>query len=239
MRTSSVRQWINFGIILGVGIYLLSLPAYAGNTTNSTSDDSTKTVLLYPRTDEIFSPRIYGTKSATDNVVLMISPGNDQDEKLFLDLYPRLQPLVAKGDVRLEIKLWGHIQGGLPYFLVAQCLEPNVMPLYLYEVFRAGPEARYNSPLDLESLSVMQALGDPQLTPDGLTGDEFHRRLNWCLSKRQSGMIYSETSRFNSIYNWALKNSGVYNTAAVVNQKIFDGNVEADAVMNALGSNNP
>jgi hypothetical protein len=194
---------------------------------------------IYPKPADLFSPRVYGNANAPNNVVLMIAPGNDSDEKFYITVYPLLTPLVNAGKVRLEIKLWGHQQGNLPYFLVAQCLDPNAMPLYLYNLFINGEAVRYSAATDVEAYAVQQALQDPQFLMPGLSKDQFRQRLNWCLSKRREGMIYSETSRHGSIYNWGLRDSGVWNTAAVVNQKVFDGEVDPQDIIKSLQERKP
>lgn len=215
------------GALAITGSCLAATPPYAAESANQSAH-------IYPQTDEIFSPRIYGKASAGTNVILMISPANHQDEELWVNLYPQLQPLVAAGKIKLEIKLWGHMQLGLPIYLVAQCLDPSTMPLYLYEMFGKGMNARFTAPTDLEEYALEQALQDPQLRTPGLTEDEFHRRLAWCLSKRNEGMIYSEDSRFNNIYDWKLKDSGVLAPAVVVNQTVFDGTAVAESVMDEI-----
>ncbi len=92
----SVRWRISLAVLFLAVIlsYFRPVLAEPGSTVGQENVDA---ALVYPRSSEIFSRRIYGSENASNKVILMISPGNETDEKLFVDLYPKLQPLVAAG----------------------------------------------------------------------------------------------------------------------------------------------
>ena len=229
----SVR-WRIFLAVLFLAVILSYFRPVLAEPGSTVGQENVDPALVYPRSSEIFSPRIYGDEKAPNKMILMLSPGNESDEKLFVDLYPVLQPLVAAGKVQLEIRLWAHIDDRLPVFLVAQCLTPSAMPLYLYKLFMKVRKAPYPAPADVGRFAGETVLHEPALFPAGLGAEQMRNRLNWCLTKRKEGMIYAETSRHQSIYDFALKESGYLGTAAVVNQRVFDGEVSADELIKAL-----
>ncbi len=113
------------------------------------------------------------------------------------------------------------------------------MPLYLYELFTEVRTTPYPAPADVGRFAGELALSEPALFSAGLGAEQMRKRLNWCLTKRKEGMIYAETSRHQSIYDLGLKNSGYVGSAAVVNGRVFDGQVSADEIIGALRSAAP
>lgn len=187
-----------------------------------------------PSLEEFLAPHSYGSDRAPNRIEWPIIVGDAENDRLFLDLYPKLQPLAAEGKVRIEMTLWGHASRGFPIFLIAQCMPPAVMPRFLYEVFAADQQTPAASPEEAQALAVKVALEDTALKPASMDVQSFDRLLGWCLSQRRAGIVYTESSRHNFIYNHNLERSGVFGTVAIVNRQVIDGQVTSDAVISLL-----
>lgn len=184
--------------------------------------------------ERFLSPRAYGRENAPNNVQLMLTVGNLENERLFQTLYPKLQPAVEAGKVRLDLHLWGHASRGFPVFLVAQCLEPAVMPRFLYEVFALDLQTPFDTPADAHAAAVNFALRDPALKPASMSPQDYDKLLGWCLSQRRAALINVENSRHNFIYTHNLEHSGVTGTVAIVNKQVIDGDVTPEAIFSLL-----
>lgn len=220
--------------VLFTGLASAAQPEAAPKPAQAAAPAPAAQTVATPSLEEFLSPRIYGSDKAENTIRWPISVGNAENERLFLDLYPKLQPLAAEGKVRIEMILWGHISRGFPLFLIAQCMPPSIMPRFLYAAFTADQQTPVASPEEAQALGVKIALEDPALKPASMDVQSFDRLLGWCLSQRRAGIVYTESSRHNFIYDYNLERSGVFGTGAVVNRQVIDGQVTSDAVFSLL-----
>ena len=191
--------------------------------------------LVYPAPDQLFTPRIYGKGEPPNKVTLLVAGGFFMDERAYLKLYQPLMNLVYAGNVLLDLKVIGHNQVSFPIYLAAQCVASVGMPKFLLDVFTQSEKLFYESALDVDSALLQLAQSDPIFVPSGLTGEQFARRMRWCLSQREHGIVAEETRRFQAIYDYNLKRmGGVLAPAIIVNGNVHEGDFDLTKIMQEM-----
>lgn len=191
--------------------------------------------LIYPAPDQLFGPRIYGKGEPPNKVTLVVAGGFSVDKQGYLKLYQPLMNLVYAGNVLLDLKIVGHNQISFPIFLAAQCVAPVGLPKFLYDVFTQDEKLFYESDLDVDSALLQLAQSDPIFVPQGLTTEQFARRMRWCLAQRERGIVAEETRRFQAIYDYDLKRmGGVLAPALVVNGNVHEVDFNITKIMQEM-----
>gem|GEM_PF-5206042 len=192
-------------------------------------------LLLYPSSDLLFSKHVYGDSQAAHHVTIMLFPSNGSDRRLFLALYPELNPLIASGKVQLELKLFVMRPFDRSIFLAASCVEPEQLPAFLTALFQYYSTLIEESPFDIDESLALTLAENVQFAPPSLDKSHFFRRAEWCLSQTKAGMLYSEADRLNSTYRWALDGRiGKMEAAVVVDQQVFDRKTPLSTIMGTL-----
>lgn len=191
--------------------------------------------LIYPSPDQLFGPRLYGKGDPPNKVTLLVAGAFRLDEHAYLGLYQPLMNLVYAGNVLLDLKIVGHNQVSFPIYLAAQCVAPVGMPKFLHDVFTRSEKLFYESTTDIDTALLQVAQRDPIFRPQGLTPEQFDRRMRWCLSQRERGIVEEETRRFQAIYDYKLTNmGGVLAPAIVVNDKVREGGFNLTEIMREM-----
>ena len=192
--------------------------------------------LMQPADQEIFSPRIYGSETAPNKIMILMVPTGIIDAALFTALLPQIHPLINENRASLEIRLMGADQPDMPVFLLSQCIAPLWMGDFLYQLNLKGPDFYAKQQTDIDSVVTDFALANKSFYPSGLDENSFRSRLQYCLSRRNIGVKYTEKIRFDTIYQYNLREGGgVAYPVVVVNGKVFEkDNSSVEDIMGAL-----
>ena len=180
--------------------------------------------LIYPTPEQLFGPRIYGKGEPPNKIIMLLAAGGfDTDREIYQALYQPLMNLVSTGVVLLDIRVTGQHQLSFPIYLAAQCVAPVGMLKFLHDVYAQERALLFDTTIDLDTALLQLAQRDPIFRPQGLTAEQFERRMRWCMAQRNAGIIAEEAQRFQTIYDFDIKWGGVSGIAVIVNGKVHEG----------------
>lgn len=213
----------------------LSLLLAAFSATSSAKAATEDYSLIYPTPDQLFGPRIYGKGEPPKKAILLFTPFPfSLDGQSYRELYQPLMNFAYSGEALLDIRVTGQHQAAFPVYLAAHCVAPISMPKFLYDVSKQEKQLFYETQLDIDTALIRLALSDPIFRPQGMTAENFERRMRWCMAQREAGIIAEETQRLRTVYDFGLQRGGVSGMAVIVNDKAHEWPVYPQKILQEM-----